>query len=221
MVDDFSGPAGSPPNPTVWGYVTGHNWDRGVQAYRSSNAVLDGQGNLAISAVRSGDGFSSGRVQTKDKLSLGYGKTTARIKMPAGQGLWPAFWMLGVDGGLGEIDIVELVSDPSTYYATIHGPGGGSKPYQVQFTGSVGNLSTGFHDYWVTHAPDVITVGIDGTTIGTFTPRSLPEGARWVFNQPTYAILNLAVGGSWAGPPDASTPFPATMLVDWFRWDPL
>ena len=97
VFDDFNGPAGSAPNPASWSYVTGHGWDRGVENYRTANAVLDGQGNLAISAVESGGGFESGRVQTKNKLSLGYGKITARIKMPSGQGLWPAFWLVGAD----------------------------------------------------------------------------------------------------------------------------
>lgn len=221
VFDDFNGPAGSAPNPASWSYVTGHGWDRGVENYRSANAVLDGQGNLAISAVESGGGFESGRVQTKNKLSLGYGKITARIKMPSGQGLWPAFWLLGADEESAEVDVIELVSNTTTYYTTIHGPSNGSKPYQVQFMGPIGDLSTDYHEYWVLHAPDAITVGIDATTLGTFTPQSLPPGARWVYNRPMYAILNLAVGGDWAGPPDASTRFPATMLVDWFRWEPM
>lgn len=221
VFDDFNGPAGSAPNPASWSYVTGHGWDRGAENYRTANAVLDGQGNLAISAVESGGGFESGRVQTKNKLSLGYGKITARIKMPSGQGLWPAFWLLGADEESAEVDVIELVSNTTTYYTTIHGPSNGSKPYQVQFMGPIGDLSTDYHEYWVLHAPDAITVGIDATTLGTFTPQSLPPGARWVYNRPMYAILNLAVGGDWAGPPDASTRFPATMLVDWFRWEPM
>jgi beta-glucanase (GH16 family) len=228
VFDDFNGPAGAPPNPASWSYVTGSAWDRGVETYRAANAHLDGQGNLAIEAVKTGRGFESGRVQTKNKLSLGYGKITARIKMPSGQGLWPAFWLIGADEDTtawpecGEIDIIELVGNATTYFTTIHGPSSGSsRPYQAQFNGPIPDLSTDYHEYWVEHVPDGITVGIDGTTLGTFTPQSLPAGARWVYNRPMYAILNLAVGGSWAGPPDASTRFPATMLVDWFRWDPM
>lgn len=223
VFDNFDGSAGSAPDPALWGYITGGGWDRGLQTYRSANAVLDGQGNLAIRAVRGGSGYESGRVETKNRMNLGYGTVTARIKMPTGQGLWPAFWLLGSgeDGQpeSAEIDIVELVSNATTYYTTIHGPDSGGDYYQVQFTGSVGDLSTGFHEYWVRHVPDAITVGIDSTTLGTFRPESLPPGGHWVYNQPMYAILNLAVGGDWAGPPDASTVFPATMLVDWFRWE--
>ena len=225
VLDDFNGPSGSAPNPALWGYITGRGWDRGLQTYRSANAVLDGEGNLIIRAVKAGDGYESGRIQTKNKLNLGYGKVTARIKMPSGQGLWPAFWLLGADGDtapeIGEIDVIELVSDTTIYTTTIHGPSNSSKPYQVQIMGPIGDLSTDYHEYWVVHAPDAITVGIDATTLGTFTPQSLPPAARWVFNQPMYAIFDLAVGGDWAGPPDASTRFPASMLVDWFRWEPM
>jgi beta-glucanase (GH16 family) len=228
VFDDFSGPAGTPPNPAWWSYVTGGSWDAGSEIYRAPNAVLDGRGNLAIRAEETDGRYISGRVQTKNKLNLGYGTVTARIKMPSGQGLWPAFWLVGADEDAvrfpecGEIDVIELVSNATTYHSTIHGPNsGGNDTYQVDFSGAVPDLSTDFHEYWVRHAPDAITVGIDRTTLGTFTPESLPAGARWVYNRPMYAILNLAVGGDWAGPPDQSTRFPATMLVDWLRWEPL
>src|SRR5262249_27320045 len=90
---------------------------------------------------------------------------------------------------------------------------------QGLFIGPIADLSADYHDYWVRHLFDQITVGIDTNTLGTFTPASLSAGAQWVYNRPMYAILNLAVGGN-AGLPDDSTRFPATMLVDWFRWDP-
>jgi beta-glucanase (GH16 family) len=227
LLDDFNGPAGSPPDSGSWSYITGHGWDNGVQTYDTAHAVLDGQGNLAIQAVESSGGYRSGRVQTKNKLSLDYGTISARIKMPSGQGLWPAFWLVGADEDttgwpeIGEIDIIELVSNATTYHSTIHGPTRGSDHiYQVQLSGPIPDLSTDYHEYWVTRVPDRITVGIDGMTLGTFTPESLPPDAIWVYNRPMYAILNVAVGGKWAGLPDASTQFPATMLVDWFRWEP-
>jgi beta-glucanase (GH16 family) len=232
VFEDFSGPAGSAPNPAYWSYLTGTGWDNGVENYVTAGAFLDGQSHLVIQAVDTGNGYTSGRIQTRNKLSLGYGTITARIKMPSGQGLWPAFWLVGADEDAtpwpqcGEIDIIELVSNATTYYTTLHGPisgmpdndGGGTQ--QAQFTGPISDLSTDYHNYWVTRVPDSITVGIDATTLGTFTPQSLQPGAQWVYNRPMYAILDLAVGGSWAGPPDNSTRFPATMLVDWFRWDP-
>jgi len=231
VFDDFSGPAGSAPNPAYWSYTTGNSSDAGVESYLTANAFLDGQSHLVIQAVDTGHGYTSGRIQTKNKLSLGYGTITARIKMPSGQGLWPAFWLVGADEDTtpwpqcGEIDIIELVSNATTYYTTLHGPVGGlpdsdEGTQQAQFTGPIADLSTDYHNYWVTRVPDRITVGIDNRTLATFTPQSLAPGAQWVYNRPMYAILNLAVGGSWAGPPDNSTRFPATMLVDWFRFDP-
>lgn len=225
-VDDFSGPYGAAPNPGIWGYTVGAGWDQGIQDYRTANAVLDGDGHLAITAMQNGTGYTSGRVGTANRLTLGYGRVSARIKMPNGQGLWPAFWLLGADHDAigwpecGEIDIVEVVSDPTRYFVTIHGPRHDrSGPYEVQFSGYTTDLSSGFHEYWVDRMPDRITIGVDGTTLATFTPESLPPDAAWVYNRPMSAILDMAVGGSWAGPPDASTRFPATMLVDWFRWE--
>jgi beta-glucanase (GH16 family) len=231
VLEDFDGPTGSAPNPAYWDYITGTGRDEGVENYQRSNAYLDGQSHLVIQALNTGSGYTSGFVQTKNKLALGYGTITARIKMPSGQGLWPAFWLVGADEDTtpwpqcGEIDIIELASNATTYYTTIHGPIAGAPrttdgTRQAQFRGPIPDLSADYHDYWVRHLPDQITAGIDAETLGTFTPASLPAGAQWVYNRPTYAILNLAVGGPLAGPPDNSTRFPATMLVDWFRWDP-
>jgi beta-glucanase (GH16 family) len=230
VFEDFSGPAGSAPDPAYWGYITGTGVDEGVENYVTANAFLDGESHLVIQAVDTGNGYTSGGIQTKNKLSLGYGTITARIKMPSGQGLWPAFWLVGADAPwpqCGEIDIMELVSNATTYHTTLHGPISGGNPntsegtQQAQLIGPITYLSTDYHNYWVTRIPNSITVGIDTKTLGTFTPQSLPPGAQWVYNRPMYAILDLAVGGSWAGPPDNSTRFPATMLVDWFRWDPV
>jgi beta-glucanase (GH16 family) len=233
VFEDFSGPAGSAPNPAYWDYLTGagSNVDGGIENYITAGAYLDGESHLVIQGVDTGNGYTSGRIQTKNKLSLGYGTITARIKMPSGQGLWPAFWLVGADQDTtpwpqcGEIDIIELVRNATTYYTTLHGPISGQPDttegsQQAQFSGPIADLSTDYHNYWVTRVPDSITVGIDTQVLGTFTPQSLTPGAEWVYNRPMYAILNLAIGG-WAGPPDSSTRFPATMLVDWFRFDPI
>jgi beta-glucanase (GH16 family) len=151
--------------------------------------------------------------------------------MPTGQGIWPAFWLLGYTGdpdrprnwpGCGEIDVIELINVATHYYQTIHGPQSGPPGnYSVRDKGPIADLSTDFHTYWTTRAPNRITLGIDDATLGTFTRASLPSDGTWVFNDnPMYAILNVAIGGDWAGPSDDSTQSPATMLVDWFRWDP-
>jgi beta-glucanase (GH16 family) len=231
VFEDFNGPAGSPPNPAYWSYITGTGVDDGVENYQPGNAFLDGQSHLVIQAVQTGNGYTSGNIQTKNKLSFGYGTLTARIKMPSGQGLWPAFWLVGADEDAvpwpqcGEIDIIELPGTSTTYYTTLHGPINGMPntvqgTQQAQLSGPIADLSTDYHNYWVARVPDSITVGIDSRALGTFTPQSLPPGAQWVYNRPMYALLALAVGGNWAGAPDSSTHFPAEMLVDWLRWDP-
>lgn len=227
VFDDFDGPASAPPDPDKWTVVEGGGWDAGIEEYTAPNAVLDGQGNLVITAARDGSGFASGRVQTKNKASFGYGTMVARIKMPSGQGLWPAFWLVGADEdsnpwpGAGEIDVVEMVSEATTHYSSLHGPMPGVRDYlQAQIVGDGPDLSDGFHNYWMTHAENSITFGVDDSNWGTFTPDSLPPEADWVFNKPFYLIMNLAVGGRWAGPPDGSTKFPAAMLVDWVSWEP-
>lgn len=227
VFDDFDGPAGTSPDPAKWSAVEGMGWDAGVEVYTPGNAVLDGQGHLALQARKSGWSYSSGRVQTKGKQSFGYGTLVARIKMPGGQGLWPAFWLVGADEDsnpwpdAGEIDVVEMVSDPSVQYSSLHGPISHVDSHlQDQIISEDADLSGDFHNYWLTRSPDSITVGVDETKWGTFTPDTLRSDAKWVFNKPFYVILNLAVGGGWAGPPDDKTEFPATMLVDWVSWEP-
>lgn len=228
ILDDFSGPAGAAPNPNLWvaevGASSEKGWESGsLQTYTNSsdNVRLDGQGHLIIEARRSGDAYTSGRLVTRGKADFGYGTITARIKFPSGQGIWPAFWMLGSDiesvgwPQCGEVDVMELVNTGKTYYVSLHGPGA-----DVVKTNAIPDLTDDFHTYWVTRTPDSVTIGVDEGTLWSFSPSSLPPGAPWVFNGPMHVLLNLAVGGDWPGPPDDSTRFPKTMLVDWFRFDP-
>jgi beta-glucanase (GH16 family) len=235
VFDDFNGPAGSPPDGALWDYDVGPHQDAGLQTYTHSpeNVRLDGQGHLVIQALRTPSGYTSARPVTRRKLTMLYGTMTARIKFPSGQGIWPAFWMLGSNydkvgwPACGEIDLMEIVDTGTTYHVTLHGPqgdsdyfGGVEKSTQVVGTsGPIADLTNDFHNYWVNWQPNIITIGVDETALGGFTPSSLPPGAQWVFNRPMYALLDIAVGG-WAGLPDASTPFPAIMLVDWFRYTP-
>jgi beta-glucanase (GH16 family) len=212
VFDNFDGPVGAPPDPDRWTVIEGKGWDRGSQKYTADNALLDGQGHLVLQAQRTDDGYTSGRVETRRKQSFGYGTLIVRMKMPAGKGLWPALWLMGDDEdvnpwpGAGEIDVVEQVSNPRKRYSSLHGPIVGVPDYlQKQIVGSGPDLSADFHDYWVIHKPYSIAVGID---------------AKWVYNKPFCLIMNLAVGGKWPGPPDDSTIFPASMLVDWVHWQP-
>jgi beta-glucanase (GH16 family) len=136
VFDDFDGAEGSRPNSASWDYDPGNPSpaNHQLQNYTDSpeNIRLDGQGHLVIQAIRSGNGYTSGRLVTRGKVDMLYGRLTARIKMPKGQGIWPAFWMLGSDYGnigwpeCGEIDLMELVNVGTTYNVTLHGPQGRS-----------------------------------------------------------------------------------------------
>ena len=228
IVDDFTGKSGAAPSDPLWGVRSGTGLDAGIETYSTSNVFLDGQGHLVVQAVRSKSGkYSSGWVWSKNDVSYGYGTLTARIKMPKGQGIWPAFWLMGADSDTigwpasGEIDVVELPSTTTTVYSTLHGPiAGTTATQQAQIVSTLPDLSTDYHNYWVRHLPNEITFGIDNQTLGTLTPSSLDPGEQWVYNRPMYVNLNVAVGGTWAGSPNSSTVFPAKMLVDSIRWDP-
>ncbi|WP_231748780.1 family 16 glycosylhydrolase [Mycobacterium sp. M26] len=225
--DEFLGSAGAAPNSALWTIKTGTGWDPGVENYTTKNVTLDGQGHLVISATKTGRGYASGWIESKNKLSMGYGTIIARIKVPKGQGLWPAFWLKGADEDTtawpqsGEVDVLELPSTTTTVYSTLHGPiSGTTATQQAQIIANLPDLSTDYHDFWVRHLENEITFGVDGTTLGTLTPESLSPGSTWVYNRPMFAILNLAVGGPWAGAPNSSTRFPAKMLIDSVQWVP-
>jgi beta-glucanase (GH16 family) len=234
--DEFGGRAGSAPSSSNWihdvgAYGAGNN-ELETYTNSTSNASVDGQGHLAIVARRQTPtgppgqvrSYSSARLETQGLFSASYGLIEARMQIPAGAGLWPAFWMLGDNittvgwPACGEIDVMETIGkNPFTVYGTIHGPSG-STSYQVGSTDvSAGSLASGFHTYAVSWSPNSVTWLLDGTPYATVTPSNLAPGQTWVFNQPFHLLLNLAVGGNWAGPPNASTRFPATLLVDWVR----
>ncbi|MFB3819585.1 MAG: glycoside hydrolase family 16 protein, partial [Candidatus Methylomirabilales bacterium] len=151
-----------------------------------------------------------------------YGKFEARIRLPYGQGIWPAFWMLGENMGTvgwpssGEIDIMEYVNyQPSTVHGAIHGPGYSAS---ASFSLSAGQrFADDFHVFGVEWEPNEIRWYVDGALYQTRTPEDLPPGTTWVFDHPFFILLNLAVGSKWPGYPDATTAFPLTMLVDYVR----
>lgn len=238
LTDDFTGPAGTQPNPAVWTSDTGGEWGNGheLEYYTASpqNASLDGHGHLVITARKQtfvGPGvtrqYTSARLQTWRKFEFTYGRISARIKLPSGPGLWPAFWALGdgaySDGdwpGSGEIDVIEsLGAHPSVAYGTVHGPlAGASDGYAVQGAyRSHRSLAAGFHVYSADWSPTRIAFAVDGHIYRTVTPADLHQGASWPFSHPYFLVLNLAIGGRWGGPPTPATSWPARMIVDWVR----
>lgn len=229
--DEFDGPAGSPPNPENWSFDIGTGWGNEqleCDTDRTKNVALDGNGNLAITAHREQYGgceYTSARITTQNKLSAAYGRFEARIRLPVGQGIWPAFWLLGGDFATvgwpecGEIDIMEYRGQyPTTVIGSVHGPGysgGGAK--SGVYTMADQGLNEDFHVFAIDWDADSITWYVDDVAYHNVTRNSLPVGTDWVFDHSFFIILNVAVGGHFVGPPDATTVFPQSMLVDWVR----
>jgi beta-glucanase (GH16 family) len=253
--DEFNGPEGSAPDPGKWTYdlgIGGNGWGNHELEYytnRPENASIH-DGNLVITARResfSGPAdpsparsaapgaagtvtraYTSARIKTLGLFSGTYGRFEARIRIPYGQGMWPAFWMLGADidktqwPSCGEIDIMENIGkEPSSVHGSLHGPGPGGRgtddmtavlelPHGERFADA-------FHVFAVEWEPKVIRFYVDGNLYFTATPQGMPHGTGWAFDHPFFVLLNLAVGGDWPGDPDAGTQFPQQMLVDYVR----
>ncbi|MEU1190586.1 glycoside hydrolase family 16 protein [Streptomyces sp. NPDC005859] len=239
---EFGGVAATRPSEKSWNTETGNRdaegWGNNELQYYTddpANSSLDGAGHLLISARPAPAGselpchtqefcaWTSARLTTEAKVALTHGRAEIRAKVPTGTGLLPAIWMLGDNGAewpeQGEIDICEVVgAEPRTVYGTAHGPTyfnengiGGSLALPA-------DASKAFHTYAVDKQPRRITWSVDGKPYFTLTPSKLPAPRDWVFEQDMHLLLNVAVGGDWPGPPDASTPSPATMTVDYVRF---
>lgn len=235
--DDFDGPAGQSPDPARWTFdVGGDGWGNEQLEFdtdRPENVSLDGNGNLAITAREEryeNRLYTSGRINTKGRFAHTRGRFEARIRLPVGQGVWPAFWLLGNNldevgwPDCGEIDIMEYRGqEPHVVHGSLHGPrySGGSAVTGRLISGEP--FDEDFHVFTIEWDEEGITWLVDGQAYQTRTPSDLPAGARWVFNHDFFILLNVAVGGHFVGPPDDSTVFPQTMLVDWVRvwgWGP-
>ena len=235
--DEFNGPDGSAPDPAKWTVESGgHGWGNDeLECYTSRpQNVHQEKGALVIEAIKENftvsDGrlrkYTSARLKSQGHFSQLYGRFEARIQIPAGKGMWPAFWMLGDDFSTagwpecGEIDVMENTGDaePSMIHGSMHGPGYSlTNPLTATYTLPQGRFSDGFHVFAVEWAPEVVRFFVDGHLYATKTPSDLATGKRWVFDHPFFLVLNLAVGGKMPGSPDDSTPFPQRMLVDYVR----
>jgi beta-glucanase (GH16 family) len=234
--DEFSRPNGSSPDSTKWGFDIGNGsggWGNNQLEYdtsRTNNARIQSS-NLVIEAHSesySNFNYTSARMKTQGKWSWAYGRIEGRIKLPRGQGIWPAFWMLGTNipsvgwPTCGEIDIMENIgktSELSKAYGTIHGPGysGGSGIGGTYTLPGGAALADDYHLYAVEWTTNQIKWFVDSTQYFSATPTNLPGGTTWVFTAPQFIILNVAVGGNWPGYPDGTTVFPQQMLVDYVR----
>jgi beta-glucanase (GH16 family) len=239
--DEFDDPAGTSPNPAKWGYEIGDGTVNGIpgwgndelQYYTDSteNAATDGLGNLVITA-READGsllcyygpceYTSARLASKYKAEFAYGRIESRILLPnGGDGLWPAFWSLGTDidrvdwPQTGEIDFMEYVSRISNeIFGTIHGPGysGGQAFGNIYDFGEPAYTTA--HTFAIEWQPDLMKWYVDGVLYHSATPADVAPN-EWVFNDPVYLLLNLAVGGNFGGAVDPDTVFPQEYKIDY------
>jgi beta-glucanase (GH16 family) len=147
------------------------------------------------------------------------------MRLPSGQGLWPAFWLLGSNLATagwptcGEIDIMECRGqEPRIVHGSLHGPGySGGSAITHSYTSPRGAFDADFHVFALDWDENRVTWSVDGTTYATATPDDLPSGTTWVFGHPFFIILNVAVGGNYVGGPGTDTVFPQTMTVDYVR----
>jgi beta-glucanase (GH16 family) len=256
--DEFNGAAQQLPDPAKWTYDTGSHDELGNQGWGNGetetycsprganpsgcdphhpNAFLDGNGHLVLRAERKPDGtWTSARITTRGLKEFQYGRIEARMKLPVGTGLWPAFWMLGSNylatgwPASGSVTIVENVSltqrsnglGPTIIRSTIHGPryfgaNGLWHDFKLPDGGRVDDGN--FHTYGIIWSPGMIQFYLEEPANIFFVrdANDLPEGGEWVFDHPFFLVMNLAVGGDWPGNPDATTPSPADFVVDYIR----
>jgi beta-glucanase (GH16 family) len=226
--DEFNGASGTLVDSGNWAYDIGKSgWGNNeLQNYTNSaqNISMDGEGNLVINVLKdAGGNYSSARIKTDGLFTQKYGRIEARIKTPTGSGIWPAFWMLGsnIDAvgwpQCGEIDIMEQRGQQSNItHSTLHGPGysgylGVSAPYGLKNA----RFDTDFYIYAVEWGENYIDFFVNDYLFKRITPSDV--SGEWVFNQPFFLIMNVAVGGNFVGPPNSSTPFPGSMHIDYVR----
>lgn len=224
-------------NASNWAFEIGDGTAQGIPGWgnnelqyytdREENVVVE-DGMLKITAIQEqfeGRNYTSGRILTRGLFEQSYGRFEARIKLPWGQGIWPAFWMLGdnSDGTvswpqIGEIDIMEnRGSEPTIMHGTVHGPGySGGESIGKSYELSNSRFDSEFHVFGIEWGPDYINYYVDDVLYNQITPEDVT--GDWVFNDnPFYIILNVAVGGSFPGNPNSNTVFPQTMYVDYVR----
>ena len=225
--DEFNGKS---INSSNWSYDTGGNgWGNNeLENYTNSskNAYVTG-GYLVIEArkeTKENNNYTSARMISKDKKTFTYGRIDFRAKLPKGQGIWPALWMLGNNitttpwPACGEIDIMELLGhEPNKAYSTIHwgAAGGASTHIGGNYSLTSQAFSDNFHLFSLKWEVNKLSFLIDDILF--FTADKSQVNGDYPFDKPFFFIMNVAVGGNWPGNPDATTAFPQRMIVDYVR----
>lgn len=240
--DEFN--TDGPLDATLWNFEIGNGAESGIPGWgnnelqyytdRPENAIVE-NGVLKITARAEsfqGASYTSARIQTKGKFQQKFGRFEARIQLPWGQGLWPAFWLLGDDNNgmevwpqIGEIDIMEnRGQEPTITKGSIHGPGYCGSEFLCDeeevgkaFVLENDRFDTGFHVFGIEWGENYINFYVDDKLYNTITPENEDVAGEWVFNDEFYIIMNVAVGGNFVGSPTNQTVFPQEMLVDYVR----
>ena len=242
--DEFDGTAGSRIDSTKWHYDLGDgcqsgncgwgNQEKEWYTSASENVSLNGQGQLQIVARPAAAGltcyygacrYTSAKITTRGTLDVAPGRVEARIKLPAGQGLWPAFWLLGTNIGAvgwpqsGELDIMENHgSNMTSTSSAMHGPGySGNTPFVHSYQLAAASFAGDFHTFAVEWNSSRVVFFVDGKQHYVIHRADVERHGNWVFDHPFFVILNLAVGGTFDGDPRSDSVLPATMLVDYVR----
>jgi beta-glucanase (GH16 family) len=223
--DEFNGPSVDTTN-WVFDIGTGSNgWGNNERVYytnRVDNVTINNDNLLIIAKKERHEAsrYTSARMKTKFSPGWTYGKIEARIKLPMGQGIWPAFWMLGhnIENGVGwphcgEIDIMEHVNNQKSIRSTVHFDSIGN--YRFRYKDTLCDV-TQYHIYSVEWDQYRIKWFLDGSKYNEDTI-SISDNTKSAFHRPFFLLLNMSVGGNWPGNPDGTTTFPDTMFVDYVR----
>ncbi len=225
--DEFNG---DQLNSADWTYEIGNGCNEGICGWgnneleeytdEESNSKVE-NGKLTITARKEGGGYTSARIKTENKVELQYGRIDVRAKLPKGQGIWPAIWMLGANidqvswPASGEIDIMELVGhEPGIVHGTVHYDDSGYNSSSSMKGLSNGTFSDQFHVFTLVWERDQIRWYVDNEEFKTFSASTVNN---YPFNAPFFFIMNVAVGGNWPGNPDQTTEFPQEMVIDYIR----
>ncbi len=213
-------------NTTWWNFEQGNingwgNNELEVYTNKTENVHLD-TGYLHITALSPSAGsYTSGRITTQGKREFTYGRIVIRARLPQGQGIWPALWMLGSNistiswPGCGEIDIMEYLGhETNKVYGTVHWDDSGHRYIGSNMTLSTGTFNTAFHTFTLVWTPNRFIWYVDN--LQYFEKERLTI-SKFPFDLPQFFIFNVAVGGNWPGPPDENTTFPQHMIVDYIR----
>ncbi len=238
MSDEFD--IDGAPDPALWTYDLGDGTQQGLpagwgnnelQVYTDNSENVTVENGLLVITAREGNsgGYTSARIKTQGLFEQQYGRFEARIRLPQGKGLWPAFWLLGNNcdqnpwPACGEIDVMEYLGNkPTVVFGSVHGPNySGAESISKEYELTNDRFDTGFHVFGIEWSPNQINYYVDDVLYQSITPETIADetngNGTWVFDNSFYIIMNVAVGGNLPGSPDANTTFPQRMFVDYVR----